>query len=261
MKILFLGDVFGKSGRCVLKKYIKSTALSYDYLIVNVENSAGGFGITRKVFNELKDAGVDFMTSGNHIWDNKDGVPLLSEFPDTIIRPANYPPGVSGEGFALVDVKGVKVAVINLLGRVFMEPLDDPFRKVTEIMSQIKSQNVKVVIVDFHAEATAEKQTLGWFLDGEVSVVLGTHTHVQTADERLLEKGTLYITDVGMCGSINSVIGINKEDALHRLRYQIPGKFTVASGNGEVQGLFFEVNEETGFVENFKRIKEFVECN
>ena len=260
MNILFLGDVFGKSGRCALKNFLSNTTLNYDFLIVNVENSAGGFGITRKIFNEYINMGVDFMTSGNHIWDNKDGIPLLDDFPDKIIRPANYPDGVPGKGFATVNINNIKIGIVNLLGRVFMEPLDDPFRKATEIVSDLKSQNVKIIVVDFHGEATAEKQALGWYLDGKVSAVFGTHTHVQTSDEKILDQGTLYITDVGMCGSDNSVIGIKKEHALHKLMYHTPGKFNVATGREEVQGIFFEINESTGFVNNFVRIKEFVEC-
>ena len=261
MRILILGDVVGKSGRCALKRFIEKDTVKFDILIVNVENSAGGFGITVKIFNELKSAGVDFMTSGNHIWDKKEAISVLNEFSDSIIRPANYPPGVAGKGFSIIEKNGKKIGIINLLGRVFMEPLDDPFRKSMEIIDFFNKNWVNIIIIDFHAEATAEKQALGWYLDGKVSAIVGTHTHVQTSDERLLENGTFYISDLGMCGSVDSVIGTKIEDALYRFNYLVPHTFTVASGNEEIQGILLEINEEDGKVNNFKRIKEKVLCN
>ena len=261
MKIVFLGDIIGKSGRCAFKKFVESGMYDYDVLIVNVENVAGGFGITKKIFDELIKIGVDVMTSGNHIWDKKEGVSLLDDFSDTIIRPANYPEGVPGKGYTVIEKNGYKLGVVNLLGRVFMEPLDDPFRASKKIIEQIKNEGVNAVFIDFHAEATAEKQALGWYLDGEITALVGTHTHVQTSDERILEKGTFYLSDAGMCGSMDSVIGTKKEDAIYRFNYLIPHKFNVAGGNEEVQGIFLEINESSGSVDNYQRIKEKISCS
>ncbi len=256
MKILFLGDIVGKPGRRAVKKFL-SEFRDFDFLIANVENSAGGFGITGPVFNELKEMGIDVMTSGNHIWDKKDGAKVLDEYPEFILRPANYPPGVMGKGYTVRKKNNFKIGVINLQGRVFMDPIDDPFRKAEEILDEIRSE-ADIIIVDFHAEATAEKQALGWFLDGKVTAVIGTHTHVQTADERLLKKGTFYITDAGMCGSVDSVIGTKIEDALYRIRFQIPVRFNVAKGEEEVQGVLIEI-DNAGRVVDYKRIKERIE--
>ncbi len=260
IKILFLGDIIGKPGRRSVKRYLEKIGDDVDFVVANVENSAGGFGITPPVFNELKEMGIDVMTSGNHIWDKKDGARVLDEYPQFIIRPANYPPGVMGRGFVVRDVDGISVAVINLQGRVFMEPIDDPFRKAEEILEEISSK-ADIILVDFHAEATAEKYALSWFLDGKVTAIFGTHTHVQTADERVLPRGTFYITDAGMCGSVDSVIGTRIEDALRKFRYQTPVRFNVARGNEEVQGVLLEIEEgeKPGKVKNFKRIKEKVE--
>ena len=257
MKVLFLGDIVGKPGRRAVKKFLERFA-SFDLVIANVENSAGGFGITGPVFQELKEMGIDVMTSGNHIWDKKDGAKVLDEYPQFIIRPANYPPGVMGKGFVVRNINGTEVGIINLQGRVFMEPIDDPFRKAEDILEEISSRT-KIILVDFHAEATAEKYALAWFLDGRVTAIFGTHTHVQTADERILPGGTFYITDAGMCGSVDSVIGTRIEDALRKFRFQTPVRFNVAKGNEEVQGILLEIDEEKGRVTSYKRIKEKIE--
>lgn len=260
MKVLFLGDIIGKPGRRSVRKFLSKKKEEFDFVIANVENSAGGFGITGPVFEELKEMGVDFMTSGNHIWDKKDGAKVLDQFPEFIIRPANYPPGVMGHGFAIRNAGNLRIGIINLQGRVFMEPIDDPFRKADEIIQEIK-EKVDIIIVDFHAEATAEKYALGWYLDGRVTAILGTHTHVQTADERILNKGTFYITDVGMCGSVDSVIGTRIEDALSKFKYQTPVRFNMAKGNEEVQGVLITIDEKNKMVVDYKRIKEKVESD
>ncbi len=258
MRILFLGDIIGKPGRRSVKRFLsQKEQLGINLVIANVENSAGGFGITPPVFNELREIGIDIMTSGNHIWDKKEGAKLLDEYPEVIIRPANYPPGVRGKGWAVRKVGGFNIAIVNLQGRVFMDPIDDPLRKAEGILAEIRGVS-DIIIVDFHAEATAEKYALGWYLDGKVTAVIGTHTHVQTADERLLRKGTFFISDAGMCGSVDSVIGTRIEDALYRFKYLTPIRFNVARGNEEVQGVLLDL-DGFGRVIDFKRVKERIE--
>jgi metallophosphoesterase (TIGR00282 family) len=225
-----------------------------EFTIANGENAAGGIGITPAIAIEILDQGVDVLTSGNHIWAKKEIFPFLEE-ELRILRPANYPPKVPGRGSGIFhSTDGRKVGVLNLEGRVFMKHLDCPFR-VGEKEIDLLRQQTNIIIVDFHAEATSEKMAMGWFLNGKASAVLGTHTHVQTCDERILNEGTAYITDVGMTGPLNSVIGIRKQVALERLLTQIPWKFDVATEEIELQGVVLEVNEETGKSMNIQRIR------
>ena len=256
MRILFVGDIVGKPGRQaiheILRKVIKDHQI--DFTIANGENAAGGMGITPSIALEMLDEGVDVLTSGNHIWAKKEIIPFLNE-ENRILRPANYPPQVPGRGMGIFQSgNGQKVGVLNLEGRVFMRHLDCPFR-VGEKEIETLWEETNIIIVDFHAEATSEKMAMGWFLNGKVSAVLGTHTHVQTSDERILNGGTAYITDVGMTGPLASVIGIRKQVALERLLTQIPWKFDVATEEIELQGVVIEVDPKTGKSKNIQRIK------
>jgi len=253
MKVLFVGDVVGKPGRRALNLFLEGK--HYDLCVVNGENSAGGFGITEKVAKKLISYGADVITGGNHIFDRKEIFDFIEKYP--ILRPANYPDSVPGRGFLTVEVKGKKVLVINLMGRVFMDCLDSPFERFDAI---VEKEEADVVIVDFHAEATSEKQAFAFYVDGRASAVFGTHTHVQTADERILEKGTFYITDVGMCGAVNSVIGMEAEQSLNRIRLGIPQRFKVPEKPPLIQFCGVEVEiGESGKVESFKRIFEVYE--
>ena len=243
MHLLFLGDIVGSPGRRAVEELLYRVVDRHliDLVVANCENASGGIGITPAVADQLLGMGIDLLTSGNHIWKHKDILGYLEET-DRLVRPANYPPDAPGRGFAVIETAvGEKVAVINLEGRVFMNPLDCPFRTVDAVLAQIPPE-VKIIMVDMHAEATSEKLAMGWHLDGRVSAVLGTHTHVQTADERLLPQGTAYITDVGMTGPINSVIGMKTEIILERFLTQRPQPFKVASQNIQLQGVVLKLN-------------------
>ena len=225
-----------------------------DFVIANGENSSGGIGISPQNAKMLLDGGVNVITSGNHIWRKKEIIPFLEQEP-RLLRPANYPPGAPGRGSGIYTTSSaVKIGILNLEGQIFMRALESPFKTAEEHLAVLRRET-KVVIVDFHAEATSEKCALGWFLDGEVSAVLGTHTHVQTADERVLPGGTAYITDAGMTGPIDSVIGIKKEIALERFLTMLPNKFEPATGNIELQGVIVDVDEETGLSRGIRRVK------
>ncbi len=254
-RVLFIGDIVGKTGRRAVKKVLPVLKRQYTphLVIANGENLAGGYGLTDKTTEEMFQAGVDLLTSGNHIWDKKESIGYI-EKEDRILRPLNYPPGVPGRGSAILSLQGTSVAVINLAGRVFMNHLDCPFRKVQEELQRIKD-TARIIIVDFHAEATSEKLAMGFFLDGRVSAVVGTHTHVQTADERLLPKGTAYITDVGMCGAMDSVIGMKYEDAIYRLTTQMPRRFEAAKGKALFCAVYLEISPETGLARRIERIQ------
>jgi metallophosphoesterase (TIGR00282 family) len=256
MKILFIGDIVGKAGRMALRGVLEEVVNDYqiEFTIANGENAAGGMGITPSIALEMLDQGVDVLTSGNHIWAKKEILPFLNE-ERRILRPANYPAQVPGRGAGVYEsVKGEKVGILNLEGRVFMRHLDCPFR-VGEKEIETLRKETNLIIVDFHAEATSEKMAMGWFLDGKVSTVLGTHTHVQTSDERILNEGTAYITDVGMTGPLNSVIGIRKQVALDRLLTQIPWKFDVATEEIELQGVMVDIDSKTGKSKTIQRIR------
>jgi 2',3'-cyclic-nucleotide 2'-phosphodiesterase len=245
--ILFLGDVVGKPGRKAVSLFLSrlAAARDVDLVVANGENAAGGMGITEAAARELFDAGVDVLTGGNHIWDKKEGIPLLrSEL--RVLRPANYPPGVEGRGWGVFHGRsGTAYAVISLAGRVFLGATDCPFRWADATLPEIRKAS-PCVLVDFHAEATSEKRAMGLFLDGRVSAVVGTHTHVQTADAQLLPNGTGYITDAGMCGPAGSVIGMDPQGVLRRFLLQLPTRFEVGSGEPEASGVFFDLDPELG---------------
>lgn len=256
MRILFVGDIVGKAGRQAIQEILGKVIADQkiDFTIANAENVAGGMGITPIIAIDILDHGVDVLTSGNHIWAKKEIVPFLDE-ELRILRPANYPPHIPGRGSGVFhSANGEKVGVLNLEGRVFMKHLDCPFR-VGEKEVELLNRETPIILVDFHAEATSEKMAMGWFLNGKVSAVLGTHTHVQTSDEKILDGGTAYITDVGMTGPLASVIGIRKQIALNRLLTQIPWKFDVATEEIELQGVAIEVDSKTGKSSNIQRIK------
>lgn len=245
MNVLFIGDVVGAPGRRALEELLSRVVDRHfiDLVITNCENASGGLGITPLIADQLLALGIDVLTSGNHIWKHKEILPYL-EATDRLIRPANYPPGTPGQGLSLVETAaGEKAAVLNLEGRVFMNPLECPFRTVDTLLASIPPE-VKVIIVDMHAEATSEKQALGWHLDSRVSAVVGTHTHVQTADERILPGGTGYITDAGMTGPVDSVIGMKKEIILERFLSQLPQPFKVATQNIQLQGVILKINPQ-----------------
>jgi 2',3'-cyclic-nucleotide 2'-phosphodiesterase len=256
VRILFVGDIVGKPGRQLIERVLGKIISDYEieFTIANGENAAAGMGITPPIAIDLLNQGVDVLTSGNHIWAKKEIIPFLKE-EGRILRPANYPARVPGRGAVVLQSKnGREVGVLNLEGRVFMKNLDCPFHAAEREVEVLK-KSTNVILVDFHAEATSEKMAMGWFLNGKVSAVLGTHTHVQTSDERILDEGTAYMTDVGMTGPMASVIGIRKEVALERLLTQIPWKFEVATDDVELQGVVVEVDSETGKAKDVKRIR------
>jgi len=259
MRILFLGDIIGEPGRNAVKVLLPELRLEFkpDFVIANGENSAHGFGITPKILEDLLLSEIDVITSGNHIWDKKEVMQIIDSEP-RLLRPANYPPGVAGIGFRVYTaVNGLKVGVLNLEGRVYLSNIDCPFRAAKEAVNILKKET-NIIVIDFHAEITSEKNALAYYLDGEVSAVFGTHTHVQTADERILAHGTAFITDAGMCGSVDSVIGMKKELALQRFLYDIPVRFEVATANVKVHGVFVEIDDASGKAVSITRISR--EC-
>lgn len=242
MKILFFGDVVGSPGRRALKEFIPELIKKYkpDFIVANGENSAGGYGLTEKVAEELLTLGIDVITTGNHVW-KKEFIPYLQKT-ERVIRPANYGPGAPGKGWTICQKGTQKLAVINLEGRIFMRPLENPFLVGKKLAEELRAET-PFILVDFHAEATSEKIALGYFLDGLVSAIVGTHTHVQTSDERILPQGTGYITDVGMCGSTNSVIGMKISQALELYVSMVGRKLEVEeSGPFKVEGVFIELD-------------------
>lgn len=256
MRLLIIGDIVGRSGRRAVKVNVGSLRKEFrlDFVIANGENAAGGKGITEEIARELFSYGVDVLTMGNHVWNKREAFEYIDR-ETRIVRPANYPPGTPGLGWAVYDTTGnVKVAVINLAGRIFQEPLDCPFRKADDIIARVK-EKARIIIVDFHAEATSEKAAMGWYLAGRVSAVVGTHTHVQTADERILPGGTAYITDLGMTGPMDSVIGVKKEAAIRKFVTQIPQYFEVAAGPFQFNGVLIEIGEDTGEATDIQRIQ------
>jgi metallophosphoesterase (TIGR00282 family) len=254
MKILFVGDVVGRPGRQALKDHLVDILeqRGIDLCIVNAENAAGGNGITPSLVEELLELQIDVLTSGNHIWDKKEVLSYFDLQP-RLLRPANYPPAAPGQGLFVGRTRNdIQYAVINLQGRIFMPPIDCPFRKGEELLGQL-GKEVKVIFIDFHAEATAEKQALGWYFDGKVSGVVGTHTHVVTADEQILPQGTAYITDVGMTGPHDSVIGVSKEIILSKFICQVPGRFETATGDVRINAVELEVDDHTGLARSVQR--------
>lgn len=261
MNILCIGDIVGKPGRVAIEEALPSLKKEFqiDFVVVNAENAAGGAGLTSKISQELLKAGCDVLTLGDHVWDQKELEGYLDQT-DAVIRPANFPEGTPGRGWCVQKTaSGQKIGVVNLLGRVFMRyHLECPFRTLERIIEQIRKET-PVVIVDMHAEATSEKVALGHFVDGRVSVVFGTHTHIQTADEKVLPKGTAYITDLGMTGPYDSVIGQRKEDIIKRFLTSMPAKFQVAENDVIVHGVVINVDDKTGRAQRIARVqKKFV---
>ena len=255
VRILFIGDIVGKPGRELVRRGLPTLVEQHsaDLVIANAENAAAGFGITREIGDQLLGWGVDVMTSGNHIWDKKEAIDYIGAEP-RLLRPANYPAGVPGNGSYLArTADGRSAGVVNVMGRVFMLAIDDPFEVVLKQIDALKTR-ARVIFVDFHAEATSEKIAMGWHLDGKVTAVVGTHTHVQTADERILPKGTAYLTDVGMTGPHDSIIGVEVEPALGRFRNGMPARFETASGNPRLNAVVIEADEVTGLATDIERI-------
>jgi metallophosphoesterase (TIGR00282 family) len=255
MKLLFVGDVIGKPGRRALHNILPRMVDRHraDYVVVNVENSAGGFGVTPDVLAELAELPIDCYTSGNHIWDKKEGIELLDR-EKRLLRPANYPDGNPGHGLYVGETAaGIQVATINLEGRVYMSNLDSPFLVADRLLQQLDPK-IKVIFVDFHAEVTSEKQAMGFYLDGRVSVVIGTHTHVQTADERVLPNGTGFLTDVGMTGPYESVIGMRTDRVLKRFLLQTHASFEVAKRDVRLAGAVVDIDEDTGKARGIERL-------
>jgi 2',3'-cyclic-nucleotide 2'-phosphodiesterase len=255
MRILFIGDVVGRPGRQLVKTGLAALISRHevDLVIVNAENAAAGFGITREIGDELLDLGVDVMTSGNHIWDKKEALDYIGTEP-RLLRPANYPAGAPGNGSYVARTRdGVNVGVINVMGRVFMLNIDDPFAVALREIETIRKR-ARVVFVDFHAEATSEKAAMGWHLDGKVTAVIGTHTHVQTADERILPRGTAFLTDAGMTGPHDSIIGVEVEPALGKFLNALPARFETASANPRLNAVLIDADEKTGLATGIERL-------
>lgn len=255
MRILFVGDIFGKPGRDIARRAIPALVEreAIDLVIANVENSAAGFGVTGDIAETILSYGVDVMTSGNHVWDKKEVLEYLPRQPK-LLRPANFPAGTPGRGSYLARTRtGEPVGVVNLMGRVFMNPLDDPFAAALREIDALRGK-ARVILVDFHAEATSEKVAMGWHLDGRVTAVIGTHTHVQTADERILPKGTAYLTDAGMTGPHESIIGVTVDAALGRFLNGMPAKFESATGPGRLNAVLVTADQATGRARNISRL-------
>ena len=252
--MLFIGDIVGKPGREILRralpKLVERDAI--DLVVANVENAAGGNGVTRDVAEGILRAGVDVMTSGNHIWDKKEALDYIQREP-RLIRPANYPAAPGRGHYVAHTAAGVAVGVINVMGRVFMNPLDNPFEIVQREIETVR-EDASIILVDIHAEATSEKLAMGWHLDGKVTAVVGTHTHVQTADERVLPSGTAYITDVGMTGPHDSIIGVQVEPALRRFVTGMPSRFDTASGDVRLNAVVVTVETSTGLAHAIERV-------
>jgi metallophosphoesterase (TIGR00282 family) len=255
MRILFIGDIVGRPGRDLVREGLHGLVEyhSIDFVIANAENAAAGFGITREIGDQLLDYGIHVMTSGNHIWDKKEALDYIGAEP-RLLRPANYPAGAPGNGSYVARTRdGVSVGVINAMGRVFMLNIDDPFVVIRREIEAMR-ERTRIIFVDFHAEATSEKIAMGWHLDGLVTAMVGTHTHVQTADERILPKGTAYLTDVGMTGPHDSIIGVEISAALGRFLTALPQKFETATGNPRLNAVVIDADEQTGRATDIERL-------
>ncbi|MEN6349034.1 MAG: TIGR00282 family metallophosphoesterase [Syntrophomonas sp.] len=255
MNILVIGDIVGKPGRKAIKNLLPEIQKKYDvsFTIANAENAAGGKGLTRDVMTELLAMQIDVLTMGNHVWDNKDIFNVIDDQP-RLVRPVNYPPYCPGQGYHIYSAGfNKKVAVINASGRVFLSPLDCPFRTVDEILNELECR-VDIIIVDFHAEATSEKLAFAYYFDGRVTAVVGTHTHIQTADERILPLGTAYITDLGMTGPVNSILGMDKDQVINKLLTQRPVRLEVAKGAAQLQGVVLEISEDNNRINGIHRL-------
>jgi metallophosphoesterase (TIGR00282 family) len=255
MRILFIGDIFGKPGREIARRAVPALVEreSLDFVIANVENSAAGFGVTGDIADTILGYGVDAMTTGNHVWDKKEVLDYIPRQPK-LLRPANFPAGVPGRGSYVGHTRtGEPIGVVNIMGRIFMQPLEDPFAIVLKEIEAIRGK-ARVIIVDFHAEATSEKVAMGWHLDGRVTAVFGTHTHVQTADERILPKGTAYLTDAGMTGPHDSIIGVTTEIALSKFLTSMPARFESATGPGRLNGVIVTADQASGKATAIERL-------
>jgi metallophosphoesterase (TIGR00282 family) len=258
IRLLFVGDIMGSAGRKALAFGLESLVdrENVDFVVANIENAAGGFGITSGVLSELEKYPVDVWTTGNHVWDKKEGIPLLDAHP-ALLRPANYPDGNPGRGWCVEETAaGVPVAVINLQGQALMSPIDNPFHRADAVLDEIRGARPdnRIVLVDMHAEATSEKQAMGWYLDGRVTGVVGTHTHVPTADERILPKGSAFQTDVGMTGPYESIIGMRPEKVLERFLRNTPRPFEVAKRGVQLRGALIDADEESGRAVGIRRV-------
>jgi metallophosphoesterase (TIGR00282 family) len=259
MRILFIGDVVGRTGRNVVSERLPDLIAKWklDLVVLNGENSAGGFGITEAIYQEFIDAGCDVISGGNHSWDQREALVFIERAPK-LIRPINYPSGTPGRGMAMVEARnGARVLVVNAMGRIFMDPLDDPFAVVDrELANCALKAAADAIVIDFHAEATSEKQAFGYFVDGRASLVVGTHTHAPTADYRILPGGTAFISDVGMTGDYDSVIGMNKDEPLARFLRKIPqAKFEPASGSATLCGIAVETDDATGLARRLAPVR------
>jgi metallophosphoesterase (TIGR00282 family) len=256
MKLLFLGDIVGRPGRDLVRRHVRALASLHgaDLVIANGENAAGGTGITRENFNEIVSAGVDVVTTGNHVWDKRETLAFIGAEP-RLLRPANYPDGTPGAGSCVVAAKnGVTVGVINVMGRVFLQAIDDPFRVAEREVARVKAAGAQVIFVDMHAETTSEKMALCYYLDGTVGAIIGTHTHVQTADERILPGGTACLTDVGMTGPHDGVIGMDKEAVIARFVKGLPARFETASGDPRLNAVIITVDPSNGRATDIARL-------
>lgn len=250
-----IGDVFAKPGRLLLKKYLPGLIEKHhlEFVVANAENASHGVGVTPDIARDLFDIGIDVLTSGNHIWDKKDIIEFIKQ-ENRLLRPANYPAAAPGKGHIIISGKnGSRVGVINLQGRIFMGPSDDPFRIGMEIVDQMRKET-QLIVVDMHGEASSEKQAMGWFLDGKVTAVCGTHTHVPTADQRLLPGGTAYVTDIGMTGPYDSIIGMDKDSILRKFQDQMPTRFEPASENPILQAILVNADPQTGKAYSIERV-------
>jgi 2',3'-cyclic-nucleotide 2'-phosphodiesterase len=259
MRLLFLGDIVGRPGRNAVVERLPALRERWrlDCVVINGENAAGGFGITEAICDDILMAGADAITLGNHSWDQREALVFI-ERQLRLVRPANYPPGTPGRGTAMVETRtGARVLVVNLMGRLFMDPLDDPFQVAERVVAEAPLREVAdAILIDFHAEATSEKQALAYHLDGRVSAVVGTHTHVPTADHRILPGGTAYISDAGMCGDYESVLGMARDEAIRRFLQKTPGsRLEAASGEGALSGLAVETDDRTGLAQRVAPVR------
>ncbi|MHA6529177.1 TIGR00282 family metallophosphoesterase [Paenibacillus sp. BAC0078] len=255
MKVLFIGDICGNTGRKALREMLPSLKNKYQphIIIANGENAAAGRGITSAIANEFFNWGVHGITMGNHTWDNKDIFEFIDDEP-RLIRPANFPPGTPGRGYTVIKANGKQLAIVNLQGRTFLPAIDDPFRMGEEIVQELR-QKTKCILVDFHAEATSEKIAMGYFMDGLASIVVGTHTHVQSNDEVILPGGTAYLTDAGMVGSREGILGMEKDAVIYKFTTQLPARFVVDEGKWQLNGLFVELDEATGKATRMEKVR------
>ncbi|UVI32572.1 TIGR00282 family metallophosphoesterase [Paenibacillus spongiae] len=255
MNVLFIGDIVGNVGRTAVKKVLPALQSKYNphIIIANGENAAAGRGITSAIVKELLESGIHGITMGNHTWDNKDIFEWIDDQP-RMVRPANFSEEAPGRGSAIIKANGKELAIVNLQGRVFLPPIDCPFRKADELVDELRTKT-KCILVDFHAEATSEKIAMGWYLDGRASLVVGTHTHVQTNDDTILPGGTAYLTDVGMCGSKEGVLGMERGAVIHKFRTQLPVRFVVDEGDWHVHAILVEIDEATGKAKRTQKIR------